>query len=102
MARIVRKLLIESRRNRRLTDGRLQIVVKRRRSGAQVEPYAVLFLTASRKMKAQRTCRRLQRNQGFRNIVWKMILRGKKGNTTNLRICRRHVVSRLIHAEIQL
>ena len=48
-----------------------------------------LNVDSSPTMKAKRTCRRLQPNQGWLNIVWKTILYDKRGNTTELLICRR-------------
>ena len=64
-----------------------------------------LVVDSSPTMNAKRTCRRLQLNQGWLNIVWKTILNDKRGNATELLICTRHVgfvVSRLIRVEIQL
>ena len=57
------RLLIESRRKRRLAEARLKVLVEQRRKGIQAMILAVLLLTASRKitaarqgMKAKRTC----------------------------------------------
>ena len=72
----VGRLLMESRRKRRLAEARLRTLVEQRRRQVQVALLAVLLLTASRQltaahgMKARRTCRRLPRNQGWWNVVW--------------------------------
>ena len=72
----VRRFLKESRRKRRFAEARLKIVVKQKYTeGSSVANFWLVVdsfeETASAKegMKAKRTCRRLQHNKGWWNIV---------------------------------
>ena len=125
---VMKSLLMESRRKRRMAEARLRILMERRRRRIQVALLALLLLTTSRKLtvaagmnlKKKRTVAHLFPCNPICTSFVKLcnrapiacgslatntpIFRGRRTNTTNLRICRLHavfVLSRFFRAKIE-
>ena len=123
---VMKSLLMESRRKSRMAEARLRILMEQRRR-IQVALLALLLLTTSRKLtvaagmnlKKKRTVAHLFPCNPICTSFVKLcnrapiacgslatntpIFRGRRTNTTNLRICRLHVVfvlSRFFRAKI--